>query len=824
MPTTLQELRYAVRQLYHSPWFTLTVVFTLALGIGANTAIFSVMNAVLLKGLPVPNPQELVYLHVPGGQPNGASNTGDSETSFSEPVFEDLRQDHHAFADLIAFVPLAIGKVAVRFGDTPEEVEGDMVSGNFFSGLGVSLARGHGFTLEDERAHSQVVVLSYAYWTRRFSRNPSILGETLFIKGNAFTVTGIAPEGFFGVEPGQSTDLWIPLQSRLDMNAWGMPPEGDTLYGTPTWWCLELIARLAPGVSASQALAEVTPRFQRVAHTGLSAPDPKESKMTVAFQPARGIEGLDTGSTYKTGVSVLMTLVGLVLVIACTNVAMLLVAKKTARQREFSLRLALGAARWQIFRQLLLESILLVTLGAALGWIFALTSTRALAAWSQIETGMAPDVTVLLFTFAICGLASLVFGLAPLIPALRVPVAGSLKTSASTAYRTRSSKWGGDAVMATQMTFCFVLLVAAGLLLRTLENYQSTNLGLRAQGLLVFGMTPQKTSSTAENLQFYRALLARLRSLPGVQSVTFAENRPGSGWSDNNSATIDGVAHSYSEAPLRSNDVGPDFFHVLGVPVLNGRDISDSDTETSPRVAVVNETFAKRLMPGMNPIGHQLGGDKFRRTIVGVVKDSKYRSVDEDPIPMAYYPYTQVGGVSHLEVELRVSGNPMALLPSIGQAVRALNPNLPLENPMTQQAVFEQSYSQQQLFSRLSAFFGLLAALLVAIGLYGTLAYRLARRTAEIGVRIALGARPGQVLGMLVRESLQVTAIGLALGLLIALISAGMMRSMLFGLQPRDPITFVAAFAMVMLVSLAASFLPARQAASIAPMQALRME
>ena len=376
--------------------------------------------------------------------------------------------------------------------------------------------------------------------------------------------------------------------------------------------------------------------------------------------------------------------------------------------------------------------------------------------------------------------------------------------------------------MATQMTFCFVLLVAAGLLLRTLENYQSTNLGLRAQGLLVFGMTPQKTSSTAENLQFYRALLARLRSLPGVQSVTFAENRPGSGWSDNNSATIDGVAHSYSEAPLRSNDVGPDFFHVLGVPVLNGRDISDSDTETSPRVAVVNETFAKRLMPGMNPIGHQLGGDKFRRTIVGVVKDSKYRSVDEDPIPMAYYPYTQVGGVSHLEVELRVSGNP--LLPSIGQAVRALNPNLPLENPMTQQAVFEQSYSQQQLFSRLSAFFGLLAALLVAIGLYGTLAYRLARRTAEIGVRIALGARPGQVLGMLVRESLQVTAIGLALGLLIALISAGMMRSMLFGLQPRDPITFVAAFAMVMLVSLAASFLPARQAASIAPMQALRME
>jgi len=823
MPIALQEFRYAIRQLYNSPWFTVTVVLTLALGIGANTAIFSVMNAVLLKSLPVPNPQELVYLHVPSGQPEGAGNTGDSTTSFSEPVFEDLRQDRHAFADLIAFVPLAIGKVAVRFGDQPEEVEGDMVSGNFFSGLGVSPARGRAFTLEDEHAHSQLVVLSYSYWTRRFSRNPSILGQTLFIKGNAFTIAGIAPEGFFGVEPGQATDLWIPLQNRPDMNAWGNPPEYNTLYGTPTWWCLELIARIAPGVSSRQALTEVTPRYQRVAYTGLSAPDPRVPKVTLSFQPARGIEGLDTGGSYRTGVSVLMTLVALVLVIACTNVAMLLVAKKSVRQREFSLRLALGAGRWQIFRQLLLESTLLVAMGAALGWIFAIFSTRSLAAWSQIETGLAPDVSVLLFTLAICATAALTFGLAPLIPALRSPVAGTLKTSASTAYRTRSGKWVGNAVMATQMTFCFVLLVAAGLLLRTLDNYQSTNLGMRTQGLLVFGITPQKTSSNAQNLQFYRALLDRLRSLPGVESVTFAENRPGSGWSDNNYTVLDGVVHPFSEAPLRSNDVGPDFFHVMGVPVINGRDISDADTETSPHVAVVNETFVKKVTPGGNPIGHQLG-NKHRFTIVGVVKDSKYRSVDEDPIPMAYYSYAQVGGIAHLEVEVRASGHATALLPSIAEAVRGLDPNLPLENPMMQQAVFEQSYSQQQMFSRLSAFFGLLAALLVAIGLYGTLAYRLARRTAEIGIRMALGAHPLQVLGMLVRESLLVTAIGLAFGLLIALISAGMMQSLLFGLKPRDPLTFAVAFVVVTLVSLAASFLPARQAAGIAPMQALRTE
>jgi len=377
--------------------------------------------------------------------------------------------------------------------------------------------------------------------------------------------------------------------------------------------------------------------------------------------------------------------------------------------------------------------------------------------------------------------------------------------------------------MGTQMTFCFVLLVAAGLLLRTLQNYQSTNLGIRSQGLLVFGITPQKTSSKSQNLQFFRSLLDRLRRLPGIESVSFAENRPGSGWSDNDSATIDGVRHTYSEAPLRANKVGPDFFHVMGVPVLSGRDISDTDTETSPRVVVVNETFARRLMPGTNPLGHQLGG-KLRYTIVGVAKDSKYTRVDENPIPMAYYSCMQVEGLNHLEIEVRMAGPLGGVLPSIERTVHSMDPNLPLENPMMQQAVFERSYSQQRMFSRLSLFFGLLATFLVAIGLYGTLAFRLGRRTAEIGVRMAIGAQRWQILVMLLRESLQVTAVGLAFGLMIAITSAGFMKSLLFGLQPRDPLTFVFAFLVLMLVSVTASLLPARRTASIAPMQALRTE
>lgn len=377
--------------------------------------------------------------------------------------------------------------------------------------------------------------------------------------------------------------------------------------------------------------------------------------------------------------------------------------------------------------------------------------------------------------------------------------------------------------MAAQMTFCFVLLVAAGLLLRTLRNYESTNLGMRSQGLLVFGVTPQKTSSKAQTLQFFRALLDRLRTLPGVESVSLAENRPGAGWSDNDSATIDGVEHTYSEAPLRANKVGPDFFHVMGVPILEGRDISDIDSENSQPVAVVNETFAKRLMPGLNPLGHQLG-TKPQRTIVGVVKDSKYTRVDEAPIPMAYYPCMQVRGLSHLEVEVRIAGTMASVLPSIERIVHEIDPNLPLEKPMMQGEVFERSYLQQRLFARLSAFFGLLASFLVAIGLYGTLAFRLGRRTAEIGVRMALGAQRGQVLLMLLRESMQVAAAGLAVGLAIALISAGLMQSLLYGLQPRDPQTFVMASLMVILVAITASLLPARRAASIAPMQALRTE
>lgn len=815
------DIRYALRQLRKAPVFAATTILTLALGIGATTAIFSAMNAVLLRLLPVSNPKELYYLHVPGGQPRGAHNTGDSETSFSLPAFEALRHDSRVFTGVAAFVPLKLDKIVMRFGDdAPELATGEMVSGNFFSLLGVSARAGRVLGMADESGHAPVAVLSYSYWTRRFSRNPGVVGAAVFIKGVPFTVVGIAAEGFPGSEPGESTDVWIPLQRRPELTPWGNT-EDKSIYGLPNWWCLRLTARLKPGVSAAQAVAEVTPAFQAAAYASLGTPDPASPKVTLEAVPAKGIQGL--GDYYREPITLLMVLVSLVLVIACSNVAMLLVARNASRQRDFSLRLALGAGRTALLRQLLVESGLLVGTGAVSGWIFALYATRALAAWSHLATGLAPDGLVLLFSSAVSVLAALVFGVAPLRTATGGPPAGALRATSSTSHqRTRS----GNLVLAIQVALCFTLLTAAGLMVRTLLNFERTDLGMRTEGLVVFGVTPQGVTTDPERFAFYRMVLDRMRALPGVESATFVGNRPGSGWSNNDEPTVDGVSYSFERVPLRTNTAGPDFLRTMGIPLLAGRDLRDSDTPISPRVVLVNETFVKKLLPNTNPLGHQLGDPKKHPyTIVGVAGNSKYRSVDEAPRAMAYYPYTQEEDApSAVQVELRTSGNPLAILPSAEQALHQIDPNLPLEKPMAQSAVFEDSYAEQRLFSRLAMFFALLAALLVAIGLYGTLSYRISRKSSEIGVRMALGARRSQVLGSILRESFRVACMGIAAGIPLALMAGHFMGSMLYQLQPHDAASLGAAAAGIFVVSLAAGFIPARRAASIDPARALRNE
>jgi predicted permease len=820
-----RDLRFGLRALRQSPGFTLTAILTLALGVGANTAVFSVMNAVLLKSLPVSDPDRLVYLRT--NHPPLRTGTIDTQETFSYPVYDALRRESKGLSPVMAYVPLSNSKVAVRIGAIPEEAEGDMVSGAFFSGLGVSLPLGRGFSTQDEADHAPLAVLSYNYWTRRFARDSGVLGKTLYVNSLPMTIIGVAAQGFEGLEPGGSTDFWIPLQSRPELNAWGNPLEdGKTYIADPTWWCMRMIARLAPGVSRAQAVAQLQPIYQQAAYIGLGKPAQDEPLPQLSVADAKSFPGYD--DKYGKPLRVLMAMVALVLLIALANVVMLLMARNASRQREFSLRQALGAGRGELLRQLLTESLLLVTAGGALAWGFALVATRLLGRWADIESSLAPDRTVMLFTLAVLIAAALLFGLAPLRIALAGKAELALKTSAATSNTDQGKSRTGKIVVALQMALCVVLLVGAGLLMRTQRNLENTPLGMKVDGLVVFGVKPNIPSVPA-GVMFYQNLMSKLRVLPGVESVTIMDERLGS-WSSNNSDMfVDGKLPQVVDGASRTvrwNVAGPDFFRTLGVPVLSGRDFADSDTATSPLVGIVNEEFARRFLPNQNPLGHTFGpeGVPIKMTIVGVVKNHKFRSIDEAPIPMAWYMYAQIPVTGAMNVEMRVEGDPLAILPAARRVVQQMDPNLPLIRPMTQRAQFDTTISRQLMFSRLAGFFGFLAVVLVATGLYGALAYRVSMRTAEIGVRMAVGARRGQVVWMILKDSLLLTAIGVVVGIPLATLVSRALSASLYGVKPLDAATYLLAVAGVAVVALAASALPAGRAASIDPMRALRAE
>jgi predicted permease len=821
----LRDMRFALRALRQSLGFTITAIVTLALGVGANTAVFSVMNAVLLRSLPVPDPDRMVYLRTTN--PPHGTGTVDSNETFSYPVYDALRQQPGGLSHVIAYVPLSGSKVSVRFGTQPEEAEGDMVSGAFFSGLGVNLPWGRGFTDEDERSHAAVAVLSYNYWTRRLGRDPHVLGQTLFVNGVSTTVVGVAAEGFEGVEAGASTDFWIPLQSRRELNAWGNPPEdGKTYIANPTWWCLRLIGRVAPDMTKAQALAQLQPVFQAAAYAGLGSRAPGEKAPVLNFADAKSFPGYD--QEYGKPLRILMAMVGLVLLIAVANVVMLLLARNANRQREFALRQALGAGRWELFRQLVTEAALLVAAGGALAWGFAEAATRLLGNWAQIESSLAPDRTVLLFTLGVLVIAALLFGLAPLRVALASGAEQVLKTSAATSHTDTGKSRTGKIIVALQMALCVVLLVGAGLLIRTLRNLENTPLGIRVDGLVVFGLKPNPRS-IPEGIAFYQELMRKLRALPGVESVTVMEERLGSGWSNNGDMMVDGKLPEVRNGGsrwVRSNVVGPDFFRTLGVPILAGRDFLDSDDASSPHVGIINEEFAKRFLPNQNPLGHVIGPDngQYSMTIVGVVKDHKYRSITEEPIPMAWYMYAQIPVIGPMHAEMRVHGDPLAILPAAQKVVQQLDPNLPLIRPMTQRAQYDLTISSQILFARLAGFFGILAIVLVATGLYGTLAYRVSMRTAEIGVRMAVGARREQVVWLILKDSLVLTGVGVLIGVPLAALVGRALTSSLYGVKALDAVSYALAVGGIAAVALAASTIPAGRAASVDPLTALRAE
>ena len=822
-----RDLRITLRQLAKSPIFTAVCILTIALGMGANTAIFSVMNAVVLRTLPVPNPQQLVYFHLKN-QPLSTSQTGYSDMSLSMPIFEAMRTRKEVFQEVIGFAPLAFEKVPVRMGSEPEEVYGEMVSGNFFAGLGVQPILGRAFTPEDEFTHAPIAVLRYAWWKGRFGGERDALGKTLYIKGVPFTIVGVAPPGFSGVDPVHpSMDFWIPLQNRPELNAWGTSSSDHTLYGSPDWLALDMLGRLRPGVSAEQAAAQLTPAFQNTLASA-SPVDPRDQKPLLVLSSVRGVE--DLRDDYEQPLRFLMSMVGLVLLIACANVMMLMLARNASRLPEFCLRQALGANRGALFLQLLQESFLLVVAGAGLGWLFAGGATQALSVWSGVDILIQPDKRVLLFTASIAAATAIAFGLAP-VPFLRgLPLNLALRSSGGAASAGRNHFWGRKLVVALQISLCMVLLCAAGLLYRTLRNLESSNLGMRTSGLLVFGITPQSNiRSDADAVRFHTALLERMRALPGVDSATITQVRIGSGGSDNDGVLVDGrnPTPALSFASVRVNLVGSGFLRTLGIPLRHGRDVEDSDTASSPRVAIVNQTFGDRYLHGGEALGHHLafeGDAKAEYTIVGVAANSRYTEVREADHPMAYVPFAQAPGVLEMQYELHTPGDPKMLIGEAAKVVHDTDPNLPMEKPMTQEDQFAESISRERLIANLSVFFAGLAGFLVAIGLYGTISYGINRRTMEIGVRMALGAQRHEVLRMVFVESLKVAALGLALGIPAALAAAQTLRSLVYGLSPNDPLSIVVAFMGIAAITLGAALFPARRAASIDPMRALRME
>ena len=820
-------LRYTFRLLAKSPVFTAVSILTIALGIGANTAIFSVMNAVILRSLPVPDPQQLVYFHL-RNQPLSTSQTGFSDMSMSLPVYEAMRTRREVFQDVIGFAPLAFEKVPVRVGREPEEVLGEMVSGNFFSGLEVQPVLGRGFAPQDESTHAPVVVLNYAWWKGRFAGTKDILRKTIYIKGVPFTVIGVAPPGFGGVDPMHPRmDFWIPLQNRPELNAWGTPPTDHTLYGSPSWLALDMLGRLQPGVSPEQAQAQLAAAFQN-ALASASPVDPHEEKPLLVLSNVRGVENLR--DDYEHPLRFLMSMVALVLLIACANVVMLMLARNSSRLPEFCLRQALGANGRTLFLQLFQESVVLVAVGAALGWWFAGTATQALTAWSGVDILIQPDRGVLVFTAGIAAAVAIAFGLAPMPFLSRLPLNLALRSAGGAVGAGRNRFWGRKLVVAFQMALCIVLLCAGGLLYRTLRNLKSSDLGMRTAGLLVFGITPQSNiHSDADAIRFHTTLLERMRALPGVDSATLMQVRMGSGGSDNDGVLVDGRNPMPNRpfAPVRVNLVGSAFLRTLGIPLRQGRDIQDSDTANSPKVVIVNQTFVDRYLSGGEALGHHLaviGDPKVEYAIVGVAGNSRYTGVREADIPMAYVPFGQPQGVLEMQYELHTTGDPKMLIREAATVVHDTDPNLPLEKPMTQEDQFGETISRERLIANLSVFFAGLAGFLVAIGLYGTISYGVSRRTMEIGVRMALGAQRGEVLWMFLVESLSVAALGLALGIPASLAVARTLRSMVYGLSPSDPLTILLALAGIAAVTLAAAIFPARRAASVDPMRALRME
>ena len=840
-----KDLRHAARTLLHAKGWTVVVVLSLALGIGANTALFSVINGLLLTKLPVADPDTLVRLRYGGRNDmvTSSSDYGNSgrgpdgqniRTTFSYPMYQQFVADNRTMTDLFACAPAGRANVVV---DGQAELANAFVStGNYYRLLGVTARLGRTITPEDDQPSAPpVAVISSKYWHTRFTTDPEVVGKTVRVNNVPVTIVGVLSPDFTGVQQpvSQPPDISLPLAvfSQFDTNS------GPARVSQPTYWWLQVMGRLKPGATAAQVQGNLEGIFQSTARAGLASfmstlsdeqrstasnRNRKEVPRLLVDSGSRGVYEVNTNELRSA--TILSVVVSLVLLIVCANVANLLLSRAAARQKEISIRLSLGATRMRLIRQLLTESLLLAAIGGALG--------IAVGYWGkQLLPGAATEVPlldwrVLGFVLAVTGLTGIIFGIAPAIRATAGNVSDALKQTSRSVVGSRSLL--AKSLLIVQVAISLVLLVGAGLFLRTLHNLRHVDVGFNPRNLLLFRINPAMNRYDEQRtVALYGDLLERIAATAGVRGVALSNPALLSGSVNSTSIFIHGRVYGPDQRDsINRLIVSANFFDLMEIPLLSGRSFTSHDTDTAPRVAIINEAAAKKYFPDENPVGRRFGNsveNNSQNEIVGVLRDVKYDSVRDQAPPTMYVPYLQSRPSSPI-IAVRTTGNPSAATGSVREVVRQIDPNLPMTDVSTQLEQVERRFQQEKVFAQAYTLFGVVALLVASIGLFGLMSYSVSRRTNEIGIRMALGAQRFDVLRQVLSESMLLVAIGVVIGVAAALGAGRLVTTLLFGLAPNDVMTVAAAVAVMLVVSAFAGYLPARRASRVDPMVALHYE